>query len=147
MRPRRALHPLVVHFPLLLLGMSFVFDVLSLRFGAAMVEAALYNVLGGLASAVVAALAGLRDVQRVLPKQSPARRVVGWHAAINLSACALFAASLPARWHARGAAVTPTPSFVLSAFAVALLGLGAYLGGVMVLNYGPPSTENDPLTS
>src|SRR5437868_2153694 len=75
-----ALHPLLVQFPLALWGMSFVFDVLSLRFGAAMTQAARFNLAGGLIAAVVAAAAGVHDFRRRLQPRSPARRLGRWHA-------------------------------------------------------------------
>ena len=134
LRPLRPLHPLVVHFPLALFGMSFLFDVLSLELGAAMVEAARFNVLGGLIAAVVTGAFGARDFQRFLPAHSAARRIARYHAAV-----ALFAVGLVLRFQSRGASSTPPWPFVLSAVGVALLGVAGYLGGVMVHNY--PSTR------
>jgi uncharacterized membrane protein len=133
---RTPLHPLLVHFPIAFLAMSFVFDVLSLRLGAAMVEAARYNIIAGLGAAVVAGAAGIYDYFARLPAHSPARRVGRWHAVLNGIACLAFGASLFLRWHALGASVTPRGPFVLSALGVVLLGVAGYLGGVVVVNYG-----------
>jgi uncharacterized membrane protein len=130
----RPLHPLLVHFPLALLGMSFVFDVLSLALGAPMVEAARYNVLAGLVAAIPAAATGARDFVRLLPRRSAIRRIGRFHIALNLCALGLFAIGLAERWQERGAQVTPRWPFVLSALGVALLGISGYLGGVMVFN-------------
>src|SRR5438046_10492175 len=102
-----ALHPLLVHFPLALWGMSFVFDVLSLRFGPAMTQAARFNLAGGLIAAAVAAAAGVHDFRRRLEPRSPARRLGRWHAALNCAAASLFPASLPAR--ARAPPPPPPP--------------------------------------
>src|SRR5438067_485478 len=133
----RPLHPLVVHFPLALFGMSFLFDVLSLELGAPMVEAARYNVLGGLIAAAIAGALGARDFSRFLPPSSPVRRIGRYHALLNLLAVGLFAIGLVVRFQVRGATATPPWPFVLSAVGVALLGISGYLGGVMVHNYPP----------
>lgn len=130
---KRSLHPLLVPFPLAFFGMSFVFDLLSLELGAPMVEAARYNVVGGLVAAALTALAGVHDYRTQLVERG--RRLARWHALVNLVAVALFACELGDRWAARGAVVTPLRPLVLSAIAVVLLGASAYLGGVVVLNF------------
>jgi uncharacterized membrane protein len=132
---RRPLHPLFVPFPLVFFGMSFVFDLLSLRFGAAMVEAARYNVVGGLCAAALTALAGAWDYRAQLERGSNGRRLARWHALINIVAVGLFAAGVGDRWAARGASVTPRVPFVLSALGVVLLGVSSYVGGVILHNF------------
>ena len=121
---------MLVHFPFVLWGMSFVFDVASLWRGPTMVEAALFNLIAGFAAAVAAAVTGLWDYVTRLAPRSTARRLARWHAAANGTAVALFAASLVLRWPARGAAATPRLPFVLSAVGLALLGIASYLGGL-----------------
>ena len=115
-------------------GMSFVFDVASLRLGPAMVEAARFNLAAGLVMAVVAAAAGVRDFLR-LPLGATVRRIGRWHAALNILAAALFSVSLGLRFHFRGAPTPPWP-FFLSALGVVVIGFSGYLGGVMVYNHG-----------
>jgi uncharacterized membrane protein len=132
---RRPLHPFLVPFPLVFFGMSFVFDLLSLRFGASMVEAALYNVVGGLVAAGLSAVAGLWDYRTQLERRSNGRRLARWHALINVVAVLLFAAGLGDRWAARGAEVTPRVPFILSALGVVLLGVSSYVGGVILHNF------------
>jgi uncharacterized membrane protein len=127
---RAPVHPLLVHFPFVLWGMSFVFDVASLYRGPAMVEAALFNLVAGLAAAVAAGVTGLWDYVTRLPARSSPRRLARWHALANLAATALFVASLVLRWPARGASSTPRLPFVLSAVGLALLGIASYLGGL-----------------
>jgi uncharacterized membrane protein len=133
---RQPLHPLLVHFPLALWGMSFVFDLLSLRFGPAMVEAARYNLAGGLVAALVAGASGAVDFFTWLPAGSQMRRIGRYHAALNALGAGLFAASLVLHWRARGAQVTPRWPLLLSALAVVVVGVSGYLGGVMVYNRG-----------
>ena len=135
---RRALHPLLVPFPLAFFGMSFVFDLLSLAFGAPMVEAARYNVVGGLVAAALTAAAGVYDYCAQLAPRSTGRRLARWHALLNLVAIGLFAAGLGDRWAARGVLVTPRTPFVLSALGVLLLGVSGYVGGVIFFNFARP---------
>lgn len=137
---------MLVHLPFVLWGMSFVFDVASLWRGPTMVEAALFNLIAGLAAAVAAALTGLWDYVNRLAPRSPARRVARWHALINGCAAALFIASLATRWSARGAtSATPEVPFVLSGLGLAFLGVGMYLGGVVAyqsnLTRRPPAPD------
>jgi uncharacterized membrane protein len=132
---RQPLHPLLVHFPLAMWGMSFVFDVLSLRLGPAMVVAARFNLAAGLVMAAVAAAAGVSDFLR-LPRGTMVRRIGRWHATLNGLATALFSVSLGLRFRARAALVTPHWPFVLSALGVVVIGFSGYLGGVMVYNHG-----------
>jgi uncharacterized membrane protein len=129
-RERAPLHTFLVHFPFVLWGMSFVFDVASLWRGPAMVEAALFNLIAGLAAAVAAAVTGLWDyVTRLVPR-SASRRLARWHALANGAATTLFVLSLLLRWPTRGAMATPRLPFVLSGVGVALLGVASYLGGL-----------------
>jgi uncharacterized membrane protein len=132
---RQPLHPLLVHFPLAMWGMSFVFDVLSLRFGPTMVEAARFNLGAGLVIGILAAATGVRDFLH-LPKAGVVRRIGRWHAALNAVSMLLFFVSFCLRFRARGAAVTPPWPFVLSALGVVVIGFSGYLGGVMVFNHG-----------
>lgn len=142
-------HPWVVYFPLTLLGMSFVFDVLSLvRLGPVMVEAARYNLIGGLASAVIACATGVYDYFTRLPAGGAGRRIGRGHAATVVTAMTLFGLSLYLRQQALGAPVTPRAPLVLSAVGVVLLGVAGYLGGVVVVNYASltssPRSLRDP---
>ncbi|MDB4966759.1 MAG: Rieske (2Fe-2S) domain protein [Myxococcales bacterium] len=131
-RTRPPLHTLIVHFPFVLLGMSFVFDVASIWRGPTLVEAALFNLVAGLAAAAAAAVTGWWDYFTRLPAHSTARRIARWHASANALAVALFVCSLIERWPSRGIAfTTPRLPFVLSALGVAILGIAHYLGGLV----------------
>jgi uncharacterized membrane protein len=143
-RARPPLHTLIVHFPFVLWGMSFVFDVASMWRGPAMVEAALFNLVAGLAASVAAAVTGIWDYLTRLPRGSTARRIARWHALANATATALFAVSLALRWPMRGAAATPRGPFVLSALGVAVLGVASYLGGLVDYEYALTTRPRSP---
>ena len=123
--------PHFAHIPLVLLAMSFVFDVVSIFGGGVFVEAALFNVVAGLIAMLAAAAFDARDYFVRLPAASSARRLARWHALANLAATTLFVASLAMRWTARGAPATPRGPFVLSALGLAVLGVASYLGGLV----------------
>lgn len=123
--------PNFAHIPLVLLAMSFVFDVVSIFGGGAFVEAALFNVVAGLVALLAATVVDARDYFVRLPAASSARRLARWHALANAAAIALFVVSLAMRWTARGAPATPRGPFVLSALGVAVLGFASYLGGLV----------------
>lgn len=130
-RARPPLHTVLVHLPFVLWGISFVFDVASQWRGPALSEAALFNLVAGLAFAVAAGVTGLWDYVTRLPRASTARRVARWHALAVGGATALFVASTVVRVHLRDAPATPRLPFVLSALGVAVLGIAAYLGGLV----------------
>jgi uncharacterized membrane protein len=143
-RARPPLHTLIVHFPFVLWGMSFVFDVASIWCGAAMVEAALFNLIAGLVASLASIVTGWRDYAVRLPPRSTARRIARWHAASNAIAVALFGASLVVRWPVRGVATTPRLPFVLSALGVAVLAVASYLGGLVDYEYLVTTRRQSP---
>ncbi len=143
-RASASLHTLMVHFPFVLWGMSFVFDVASIFGGAPFVEAALFNVVAGLLAMVPAAATEAWDYRTRLAPGSTARRIARWRALANLVATALFVGSLALRWSARGAAATPRWPFVLSALGVAVLALASYLDGLVDWEYVATMRRRSP---
>lgn len=131
----RPLHPPFTDFPVALWSTSLLFDVLSLWLGNALVRAAFYNIAVGCVFALVAALTGALDYNRI-PDQSPARRVGLLHGGLNIVAFTLFAVNLWLRALEMNAITTPISSVVISAIGVALVGVSAWLGGHMVYDYG-----------
>ena len=141
---RPSLHTVLAHFPLIVWGASFVFDVVSFFGGAPFVEAALFNVVAGLVAMAAASVTEARDYFARLPPASSARRFARWHALANVVATALFIASLAMRWSARGAVATPLPPFVLSGLGVAVLGVASYLGGLVDYEYAATTRRQSP---
>ena len=141
---RPSLHTLLAHVPLVIWGVSFVFDCVSFVGGAPFVEAALFNVAAGLGLMLVAGVSEARDYFARLPPASSARRIARWQGLANLAATALFAASLWLRWPARGAPATPRVPFVLSALGVAILGVASYLAGLVEYAYAATTRRRSP---
>jgi uncharacterized membrane protein len=141
---RPSLHTLLVHFPRIVWGMSFLFDVISFLGGAPFVEAALFNVVAGLVAMAAATVTEARDYFARLPPASSARRFARWHALANVVATALFVGSLALRWSARGAVATPLGPFVLSGLGVAVLGVASYLGGLVDYEYAATTRRQSP---
>jgi uncharacterized membrane protein len=143
-RARPSLHTLLAHVPLVLWGGSFVFDVLSRFRGPVFVEAALFNLVAGLAAMAAASVTELWDYHTRLLPASTARRLARWHAIANGCATALFVASLAMRWSARGAPSTPRDPFVASALGLAVLAIASYLGGLVDWEHAATTRRQSP---
>jgi nitrite reductase/ring-hydroxylating ferredoxin subunit/uncharacterized membrane protein len=129
------LHPLLVHLPIGLWGLSFVLDLLALFRGdptAAIARTAFYMLVVGLVFALLAAITGFADYTDVR-KDHPARQTATLHMVLNVAALAVFAISAAVHHHGPGMRV---PYTILSAVGVALVGFSGYLGGVLVYDDG-----------
>jgi uncharacterized membrane protein len=132
-----ALHPMLIAFPLGLLGISPLWDILRLATGHATWGAvAFWTILAGVVSALLAAVPGFIDWLSI-PSGTRARRVGTWHMVTNLGVTALFALSLALRASAQG-------GYLAAGFAAMLPGwigfvlalLGGWLGGELVETLG-----------
>src|SRR5207245_8679803 len=87
------IHPMLVPFPIGLLGFSFIADLLYLWRGNPVWEnyIAFYTLLGGIIGAAAAAIPGLID-WATLTDQA-AVRVANWHARVNIIGLVIFIAS------------------------------------------------------
>jgi uncharacterized membrane protein len=131
------LHPMLVPVPIGAWIAALLLDVGSHAVGAASADglalAARWLVGLGLAGALAAASVGLLDLVAI-PPRTRAMRIGLFHLTANLSATAIFAASLAARWGADG----PVGYGVLTldALGVAALAVGGFLGGELAYRYG-----------
>ncbi len=141
---RPSLHTLFAYVPLVVWGMSFVFDCAAFFGGAPFVEAALFNLAAGLVAMLAAAVTAAYDYWKRLPPASSARRIARWQALANVVATALFVASLWLRWPVRGTPATPRVPFVLSALGVAVLGVASYLGGLVDYAWAATTRRRSP---
>lgn len=139
-----AVHPLLVTFPLGLLGMSVILDVI----GAVTEEPiwgfiASWNIVAGLASGVVAAIFGFIDLTEI-PGRTRAAKVGMFHAILNTVMLGFFAASLVVRALA-SSALPPVSAVLLSSLGFGLAGIAGWLGSAMIRRLGVTVVEPDGL--
>src|SRR6266404_7937131 len=132
------LHPILVHVPMAMWPGALIFDLLS-RWnvgGNASVRLSFYAIGFGLAASLLAAPTGLIDWTGI-KKEKPAWKVGLYHMALNLVVIVLFAINLGLRWPTfRDATEVTAVPLLLSAIGTLLLIGSAYLGGMMVYEYG-----------
>jgi uncharacterized membrane protein len=132
------LHPILVHVPMAMWPGALIFDLLSQWNigGNASVRLSFYAIAFGLAASLLAAPTGLIDWTGI-KKEKPAWKIGLYHMALNLVALLLFAINLGLRWPTfRDATKVATTPLLLSAIGTLLLIGSAYLGGMMVYEYG-----------
>lgn len=135
---RSPLHPALVHLPVALLPLSALLDLASRLWEAPelmLVQAAFITLVAGIATAVIAAVAGMMDYTAIR-EDHPAKRTATLHMVLNLIAVGLYCASLGLRWANPEATSTAWAPLAASGFATALLGCSGYLGGKLVYNDG-----------
>ena len=123
-------HPMVVVFPLGLLGGAVACDVIFLiRGGAHWAHMAYWLIAGGVLSGLFAAIFGFAD-WLALPNATRAKRIGLWHAVVMDIVVVLFAVSW---WLRRANPDAPTALAIgLGMVALALALLGGWLGGELV---------------
>lgn len=123
-------HPMLVAFPLGLLGTAEIFDIIYLISGNTGWAVAAYYMIGaGVVGGLAAALFGWIDWLGI-PAGTRARRIGLWHGAGNMVVVMLFVLS----WLLRGGhpAEPPTGAIVAGLSGVGLMLLTAWLGGELV---------------
>jgi len=132
------LHPILVHVPMAMWPGALIFDLLSQWDvgGNASVRLSFYAIVFGLVASLLAAPTGLIDWSGI-KKEKPAWKIGLYHMALNLVVVLLFAINLGLRWSTfrNATAVARTP-LLLSAIGTLVLIGSAYLGGMMVYEYG-----------
>ena len=128
------IHQMLIAFPIGLLGMAAIFDLLHLLGGFTNLgNAAYYMIAAGVVSGLVAAVFGLIDWLGI-PSGTRAKTIGAWHGIGNVIVVAVFAASW---WLRRGDAATPSEMAVaLSAIGLALALVTGWLGGELVDRLG-----------
>jgi uncharacterized membrane protein len=128
------IHQMLIVFPLGLLAMAVIFDVIRLFSGSpAMAVSSYYMIAAGVIAGLVAAVFGLID-WLAIPARTRAKSIGAWHAIGNVAVLLLFAASW---WLRRPDVENPTTL----AFVIALVGAGlslvtGWLGGELVDRLG-----------
>jgi uncharacterized membrane protein len=130
-----AIHPMLIVFPLGLLGMAVVFDILYWVTGnASLATAAFLNISAGIITGLLAAMFGFWDWAHI-PSGTRAKAIGVWHGLGNVVVVALFAVS----WWLRSGDAQHLPStaaFVLGIVAVLLALVTGWLGGELVERLG-----------
>jgi uncharacterized membrane protein len=125
------IHQMLIPFPLGVLGMSVVFDLIALAMDRhdPLFTAAYYMIAAGVVSGLLAAVFGLIDFLAI-PPNTRAKRVGTMHGVGNVIVVVLFAASWLLR---RDHPADPgTMAMALSIAGFALAGLTGWLGGELV---------------
>jgi len=132
-----SVHPMLVVFPLGLLGSSVAWDLCSLIGGHArwgMIS--FWTIVAGLIGGVVAAVPGLVDWLGI-PPATRAKRVGVYHLILNVLVLTLFAVSLAARWLAPGGYATAgVDRMVWGWIGVGLAVVSGWLGGELIETHG-----------
>jgi uncharacterized membrane protein len=132
------IHPVLIVFPLGLLGTAVLFDIIGLIAGNNQLFAAsFYMIAAGVIGGLVAAVFGLWD-WLAIPLGTRAKRVGLVHAGANVAALTLFAISWLMRYAAQqtgGGQPTVTPEGIPVILGVIGLGIalfGGWLGGELI---------------
>ncbi len=138
-------HPMLIVFPLGLLSMAVLFDILYIITGNADLStfsfwAMLVGVIGGLAAAVF----GLFDFLG-LPNHTRAKQIAATHGVGNLIVVLLFIVGLATRWndHAYSGVLPFIPGLIGAIIAV----FTAWLGGELVYRLGVGVDRNAGLNA
>jgi uncharacterized membrane protein len=129
------IHPPFTHFPIALWTMSFVFDLLSIWMGNAMVRAAFYNLAAGTALAILTGAAGVLDYSKI-PSGDAARRPGIVHAVLMVSVIVVFMVDT---WFQSQLLTADHVTFIavaLTGAGLCALVIGTYLGHRLVFDYG-----------
>lgn len=131
-------HPILVTVPIGAWVASLVFDVISRAGddGEVFAKGAWWLIAIGIVGALVAAMFGFLDLLAI-PTRTRAFATALIHMGLNLAVLALFAVGLALR-HSRldDGDGTPVGLLVLSAVALAVLGVSGWLGGKLTYRYG-----------
>ena len=135
---KHPLHPIIVHVPMAMWPGALIFDLLSQWQigGNTMVRLSFYAIIFGLVASLLAVPTGLLDWTGI-KKEKPAWKIGLYHMSLNLIVALLFAINLGLRLHTvREATKVEGAPLLLSAIGTLLLVASAYLGGMMVYEYG-----------
>jgi uncharacterized membrane protein len=129
-----AVHPMLIVFPLGLLGMAAIFDIIQLATGSGPWSGIAYYMIGaGVITGLLAAVPGAVD-WLAIPNNTRAKAIGLWHGGGNVVVVLLFAGSWFLR---RENPLTPATSAYVLSFAGFLLALvTGWLGGELVERLG-----------
>ena len=123
------LHPILVHLPIGLFLLSFIFDI------AGWVRPALYTMALGVLTALLAATPGIADYSDIR-RDHPARKIATYHMLINLAVVLLYTVNLLLRRSQLDQPRVSALAFAISLICIAALSFSGYLGGILVYDHG-----------
>ena len=131
------IHPMLVHFPIGFLVLSFLLDLVSLGFPEVpgLLRGSFYAMLLGIITALLAAVPGFvdySDIRRDHPGKATATR----HMILNLMVVAIYGINLWIRSSALSDSKISLPPLLLSIIGIGLLSVSGYLGGRLVYDEG-----------
>ena len=134
---RHPIHPMLVHFPIGFLVLSFLLDLVSLAFPEVpgLLRGSFYAMLLGIITALLAAVPGFVDYSDIR-RDHPGKVVATRHMILNLMVVAIYGINL---WIRSSALSDPKISllpFLLSIIGIGLLSVSGYLGGRLVYDEG-----------
>src|SRR5438067_7348696 len=134
---RHPIHPMLVHFPIGFLILSFLLDLVSLGFPEVpgLLRGSFYAMLLGIITALLAAVPGFvdySDIRRDHPGKATATR----HMILNLMVVAIYGINLWIRSSALSDSKISLPPLLLSIIGIGLLSVSGYLGGRLVYDQG-----------
>ena len=131
------LHPMIVHLPIGLWMLSFVFDIASriADDGNWLVRGAYYTMVAGTIGALLAASPGFADFSD-MPRDRRGRRVAVWHMVLNLAAVVLYLINIWLRRDDLDRAEVASIPVILSLLDVGLVIVSGYLGWIMLYSDG-----------
>ena len=127
-------HQMLIPLPLGLLVMAVIFDVLSVTTDWDLTSVSFWNVVAGVATALLAAVFGLLDWLPI-PRGTRAKRIGAVHGAGNVVVVLLFLGAILLRRDEPGYALT-TPALVLEVLGLGLAAVTGWLGGELVDRLG-----------
>ena len=128
------IHQMLIVFPLGLLGMAVIFDIVSLALGQGYwSEIALWMIVAGILTGLMAAPFGFID-WLAIPARTRAKRIGAVHGIGNVVVLLLFAASAVTRWDQPQS--PPDLAFALSIAGLCLALITGWLGGELVGRLG-----------
>jgi uncharacterized membrane protein/nitrite reductase/ring-hydroxylating ferredoxin subunit len=134
---RHPIHPMLVHFPIGFLVLSFLLDLVSLVFPEVpgLPRGSYYAMVLGIIAALLAAVPGIVDYSEIR-RDHPGKVIASRHMILNLMVGAIYGINL---WIRSSALSDPKISllpFLLSISGIGLLSVSGYLGGRLVYDEG-----------
>lgn len=134
---RHPIHPMLVHFPIGFLVLSFLLDLVSLAFPEVpeLLRGSFYAMLLGIITALLAAVPGFVDYSDIR-RDHPGKATASTHMTLNLIVVAIYGINLWIRSSALGDPRISLLPLLLSLIGIGLLSVSGYLGGRLIYDEG-----------